>query len=125
MNSCFFVLATCPRELSPWQAFISLRLGESGALQLEPSAAFSELLLFSPPATTTRTRIHTPAGEGCSQIDASAAKGILYTPVNVPSLLPAREQLEYLCLTKEAHLHPVCCQCSVPSLPAGVLCCCS
>ncbi|KAI5216092.1 Mbt Domain-Containing Protein 1 [Manis pentadactyla] len=47
------------KELSPWQTFISLRLGESGALQLEPSAAFRELLLFSHPAATTRTHTHT------------------------------------------------------------------
>ena len=142
INSCFSVLAPCPGELSRCQAFISLCLGDAGEVQLEPPATFPEPPPLQPLCPTTCRTAHTlthrpacwlrkltdsPARTKCFLLRPASysRKGILYTPEDMTFLfsLPGTQpgNSSSTCALQGRHvLHPVCCRCSAPSLPAGV-----
>lgn len=106
----------------------------AGALSRSPRAFFSSSNTLPPPHTHTWVRMFTdwhirtkcfllrPAGYSRERQTAHPREHL--HPL-FPARDTAREQLEYLCLTKATRFAPCVLQCLVPSLPAGVLVCCS
>ena len=129
----------CPSKRSPTAERRRSGLGglEEGLGSLEsfiPSAARAPPPAHRHPSAQPRSALpagtDSPARTKCFLLRPArySRKGILYTPDDMTSLfsLPGTQpgNSSSTCALQGRHvLHPVCCRCSAPSLPAGVRYC--